>query len=138
MGRVIKIGGAGKERKQLTRAIVLALRELMQQEEPDANTKDLAAFISSALETIFKSIDETVAPWEKRGYWIKADRYRMEWSWTEKLSTVMREALMQEDWPTVAMIAAKVGEKFNGVKIPQRNRIGTPWEGAWDKLRSRN
>jgi hypothetical protein len=69
---VIKIEGAGKERKRLTRAVVLAIRELMQQTEPDSKTRDLAAFIALALLAIDETIDESVTPWEKRGYWLKS------------------------------------------------------------------
>jgi hypothetical protein len=134
VGRVINLEGVGKERKQLTRAIVLALRELMQQSETNAQTKDLAAFISLSLEAIHQTIDESVAAWEKRGYWLKADRFRLEWAWSEQLGSRMRKALMAEDWPTVAVTAAQVAEKLNGVKLPQRNRLGSPWEGAWERL----
>ena len=135
MGRVINLEGVGKERKNLTRAVVLALRELMQQTEPDQTTRDLAAFISLALDEIYQTIDESVAAWEKRGYWLKADRFRLEWAWSETLSKNMRNAVLQDDWPQVAITAANVAQKLNTVALPQRHRLGTPWVGAWDKLK---
>ena len=135
MGSVIKLEGVGKERKNLTRAVVLALRELMQQTEPDQTTRDLAAFISLALDEIYQTIDESVAAWEKRGYWLKADRFRLEWAWSETLSKNMRNAVLQDDWPQVAITAANVAQKLNTVALPQRHRLGTPWVGAWDKLK---
>jgi len=135
LGRVINLEGVGKERKNLTRAVVLALRELMQQTEPDQTTRDLAAFISLALDEIYQTIDESVAAWEKRGYWLKADRFRLEWAWSETLSKNMRNAVLQDDWPQVAITAANVAQKLNTVALPQRHRLGTPWVGAWDKLK---
>jgi hypothetical protein len=132
--RIINPESASKERTQLTRAVVLALRELMQKTDVDEQTRDLAAFIVLALESIYKSIDVSVAAWEKRGYWIKADRYRMEWMWTEKLGNTMREALMDENWGLVAMTSAQVMQKLQEVKVPQRHKLGTPWDGAWDQL----
>lgn len=137
LARIINLDGVGKERKQLTRAIALALRELMQQNEPDLQTRDLAAFISIALDMIHQTIDDSVAPWEKRGYWLKADRFRLEWAWTAKLGKEMREAVLADDWPTVAITAAQVGEKLKGVKLPQRNRLGAPWVGAWELLQKK-
>jgi hypothetical protein len=134
LGRVIKLEGVGKERNQLARAVVLALRELMQQSEANSTTRDLAAFISLALEEIHRTIDESVAAWEKRGYWLKADRFRLEWAWTERLAQAMRGALLQEDWPIVATTAAEVAQRLNSVKLPQRHRLGTPWVGAWERL----
>jgi hypothetical protein len=137
LGRVIKIEGVGKERNQLARAVVLALRELMQQTEANQTTRDLAAFISLALEEIHRTIDDSVAAWEKRGYWLKADRFRLEWAWAEKLAQAMRAALLREDWPVVAATAAEVAQRLNSVKLPQRHRLGTPWVGAWEKLRGK-
>ena len=135
MGRVINPDGVGKERTRLTRAVVLALRELMNQTEPDQETRDLAAFIALALKAISETIDKSVSAWEKRGYWIKADRFRMDWAWSEKYARDMKQALFQDDWGKVALTAAQVTEKLKDVKVPQRHRLGTPWVGAWDKLK---
>jgi hypothetical protein len=134
LSRVIHLDGVGKQRTQLTRAVVLALRELMQQQQADEQTRDLAAFISLALEAIHETIDTSVDAWEKRGYWLKADRFRMEWAWTEKFSQAIRKALMVGDWAALAVSAGQVAEKLKDVKVPQRHRLGTPWVGAWKKL----
>lgn len=136
MGRVINPESAGKERTQLTRAIVLAIRELMKIENVDENTRDLAAFIALALGSINKSIDVSVAAWEKRGYWIKADRFRMEWQWADNLGNNLRSALFADDWGNVALVTAQVMQKLQSVKVPQRHKLGTPWVGAWKQLLS--
>ena len=135
MGRVINPESAGKERTQLTRATVLALRELMRQTQPDAQTRDLAAFIALALYSIAETIDSSVEAWEKRGYWVKADRFRMDWRWAESLGKAMHQAVIAEDWPRVAETAVQVAGKLGNVKVPQRHHIGTPWIGALDRLR---
>ena len=41
-------------------------------------------------------IDSSVAAWEKRGYWVKADRFRMEWAWAGSLAEKMRTAMRKE------------------------------------------
>ena len=135
MGRVIQIDGVGKERQQLVRSVVLALRGLMQQDKPGVQARDQAAYISLALAEISRTIDTSVAAWEKRGYWLKADRFRLEWAWSERFSKEMRQAVIQEDWARVATTAAAIAEKVRTVKRPERHRLGTPWVGAWDKLR---
>jgi hypothetical protein len=135
LGRVINPDGVGKERTRLTRAIVLAIRELMKQTEPTNQTRDLAAFISLALAAVDETIDVSVTAWEKRGYWLKADRFRLEWDWAKILGEKMRQALLTEDWAQVAASAVRVAEKLQSVKVPQRHRLGTPWVGAWDKLK---
>lgn len=136
LGRVINPESAGKDRMQLTRGVVLALRALMQQTSTGPETRDQAAFIALALASITESIDISVAAWEKRGYWLKADRFRLEWDWAERLGQAMRQALLQDDWGTVASTSAQIAQKLQHVALPQRHRLGTPWVGAWDRLRN--
>ena len=93
---------------------------------------------ASSLEEIASTIDLSVAAWEKRGYWVKADRFRMDWIWTEHLGGVMRQAVLSEDWATVARTVGQVGEKLSGVKVPLHNRVGTPWYGALRVLAQKN
>lgn len=134
MGRVINLDGSGKERNRLTRSVVLALRELSRQNSIDMNTLDLAAFIALALEGIYSSIDSSVTAWEKRGYWIKADRFRLEWNWSGSLAREMKEAALNNDWGRVAAVAAQIAVRLNKISIPERHRLGKPWVGAWERL----
>jgi hypothetical protein len=134
VGRVINPESVGKERTQLTRAVALALRELMQKSVVDDQTRDLAAFIVLALKSIYQTIDITVAAWEKRDYWIKADRFRMEWAWSESLGAAMGKSLLADDWDGVAMASAQIMQKLKNVAVPKRHRLGTPWTGAWERL----
>jgi hypothetical protein len=133
--RIIKLDGVGKQRKKLTREVVLAIRELMRQKEVNPQTQDLAAFIALNLEAIYQTIDLTVGPWEKRDYWVKADRFRMEWAWSGRLAGEMGEAIRTDDWQAVALISAKAAEKLNNVQVPQRHRLGEPWHGAYERFK---
>jgi hypothetical protein len=114
--------------------VVLAIRELMGQSDVTDETRDLAAFIALKLDAIFETIEVTVAPWEKRDYWVKADRFRMEWAWSEKYAEEMREAVTEDDWQQVAATSAKTAEKLKKVEVPKRHRMGEPWHGAWEML----
>ena len=137
MSRIITPEGSGKERTRLSKEIVLSIRELMKQAEPDEKSRDLAAYISLALSEIGNTIESSVVAWEKRGYWVKADRFRMEWAWTERLGNSMQQALIQEDWAGVAMASMQIAQKLMAVQISERNRLGTPWVGAWNQLKKR-
>lgn len=136
MGRVINLENSGKQRKQLSREVVLALRELAQQDEANSITRDIISFISINLEKIYMSVDSSVVAWEKRGYWVKADRFRLEWAWCESYANLLREALQVEKWDEIAITSAKVAEKLKDVKLPLRHNLGKPWIGAWKKLNS--
>lgn len=134
MSRVYNPDSAGKERNRLVRSVVLALRELMKQQKADESTRDLAAFIALSLGEINDTIETSVEAWEKRGYWVKADKFRLEWEWTEKLGKCISDALKADDWATIALKSAEVAQKLGKVTIPEHHRLGTPWVGAWNKF----
>ncbi len=134
MGRLINPDSAGKERTRLTKAIVLAVRELAKQTDVNHEAKDLAAFIALALRNISEGIDVSVLAWEKRGYWVKADRFRMEWLWTGQFAEKMKTAILAEDWGTVAMLSAQIAQKFNKTVVSENHRLGKPWVGAFNQL----
>lgn len=137
MSRVINPESAGKERTQLTKAIVLAVRELAKQAEVTTETKDLAAFIALALKSISEGIDISVAAWEKRDYWIKADKFRMEWMWTGQVADKMKVAIFTDDWGTIAMLMPQIAQKFSKIMVSDNHRLGKPWVGAYQQLTSR-
>lgn len=134
MSRVINPDSAGKERTQLSKGIVLAIHELARQTDTGAEARDMAAFIALALAQIEEGIDVSVAAWEKRGYWVKADRFRMEWLWTGSSAKKMKAALLADDWGAIAMTMPLIAEKLSKVKVPAGHRLGRPWVGAWKKL----
>ena len=116
------------------RGVVLALREFTAQNEVSDHTRDMAAFIVLALNVVSETIEQSVSAWEKRGYWLKADRFRLQWAWTESCSQRMHKALLDDDWAEIAMTAARIAEKSANVKLPKRHKLGTPWVGSWKEL----
>lgn len=137
LSRVINPDSAGKERTRLTKGVVLAIRELSQQNEPGAEARDLAAFIAMALSIISGTIDVSVAAWEKRDYWVKADKFRMEWNWSGQYAEKMKLAVLKDDWVGVAQVAAHIAQKLSKVTVPPGHRLGRPWQGAWEELKKR-
>jgi hypothetical protein len=135
LGRYINNETGGKERNRQTKAIVISIRELMKQQQPDNTSRDLAAFIALALLQVHATIDESVAAWEKKDYWVKADRYRIEWEWTLGAGNKMKQAVLKEDWATIAVTAAQVAQKLNTIKVSDKHRLGTPWVGALKLLK---
>src|SRR5512146_123854 len=135
MSRVINPDSSGKQRGKLTKAIVLALRELARQSDTSSETRDLVAFIIVALEAIAEGIDSSVAAWEKRGYWVKADKFRMEWAWAGPLSEKLRAALAAEEWGSIAMLSAQIGQRLGKVQIADNHRLGKPWLGAYERMK---
>lgn len=134
LAKIYSPDSAGKDRTRLSKTIVLAMRELMKQTEPDALTKDLTAYVVLALEEIAANIDNSVAAWEKRGYWVKADRFRLEWEWAGNSAAKLRKAIEASDWGGVAVNAAFIAQKLGKISVPEKHRLGTPWMGAAGRL----
>jgi uncharacterized membrane protein len=123
LSRVINPESAGKDRTRLTKAIVLAIRELAKQSEPTPAAHDLAAFISLALSAIADGIDASVA-----------DKFRMEWMWAGVTAAKMKSAVLTDDWVAVAMLLPQIAGKLGKVQVSDNHRLGKPWEGSYKKL----
>ena len=134
MSRVINPESAGKERPRLIKAIVLAVRELAKQSQVTQDTKDLAAFISLALQSISEGIEVSVIAWEKRDYWVKADKFRMEWMWAGSMAEKMKAAVLTDDWVSIASFMPQIASRFNKVEVSDNHRLGKPWENAYALL----
>jgi len=136
LGRVIHLERAGKERNRLARLVLTAIRLLGQQEGINLRTRDLAAFVGLALGDLYATVDPSVEAWEKRGYWLKADRYRMEWMWADTLGKKMRSAVLDEDWGVVAMTSAEIAGRLAKVEVLKKLAGEEPWVGSWNKLKA--
>jgi hypothetical protein len=112
------------------------MRELAKQGRVTPEAKDQAAFIALALKSISEGIDASVAAWEKRDYWVKADKFRMEWMWAGQAAEKLKIALSKDDWATIATLMPQLAQKFSKVVVSDNHRLGTPWVGAFKQLGS--
>ncbi|MBI5352512.1 MAG: hypothetical protein HZB50_07740 [Chloroflexi bacterium] len=134
MSRVINPDSVGKERTRLTKGIVLCIRELAKQNAVTSEAKDMAAYIALALQSIAEGIDVSVVAWEKRDYWVKADKFRMEWMWAGHSAEKMKTAVLTDDWMSVAALIPQIAGRFSKVEVSNNHRLGTPWVGAYTLL----
>jgi len=134
LSRVINPDSVGKERTRLIKSIVLCMRELAKQAKVTPEAKDLASFIALALQSISDGVDVSVAAWEKRDYWVKADKFRMEWMWTSQVAEKMKSAVLTDDWATIASLMPQIASRLNKVEVSDNHRLGKPWENAYALL----
>jgi len=133
VGNLINPDNAGKRRDRYTKATVLAMRELVNKKKVDDEVRDLTAFIVLTLHHIDETIDETCKAWEKRDYWIKADRFRNDWFWTKGAEEKLRQAVLENKWNLVPAVVKDMAKHLQTVTIPKRD-WGTPWDGAYALL----
>jgi hypothetical protein len=134
LGRIIRTENLATERNRMMKAMAVTLRELTKQSGFNNDTRDLAAFLVLALDAISESIERSVLPWEKRDYWVKADRFRMDWAWVEPLRKQLRQAVLDESLDAIAVGAATLSGKLKDITVGEKHRLGSPWQGAWKEL----
>lgn len=136
MSRVVKLESAGKDRTQLSKYILLAIRELGGSSQDLNKGRDLVAYMIIALAQIAQTIDASVDAWEKRGYWVKADRFRMEWSWTQAKSDQLYKYLQEQNWDGIIQQVVQITQKLSSVKVPAKKPLVEPWHDAYKRMMS--
>ncbi len=96
----------------------------------------MLAFMVLALRELDDTIARTVSAWEKRGYWLKAERFRADWQWVDFLRRQIEAALEAADIARAAAAAAGLESYTADVKIPRRIMASRPWDGAFDRWRA--
>ncbi len=134
MSRIVNSESAGKDRTRLTKVVVISVRELLRQQEVSDLSRDLIACVLRSLDAIYETIDASVAAWEDRGYWVKADRFRMEWQWTKIIAEKMRPLVYEENYGELIPLMVQVMQALQSVKVSENHRLGTPWVGQWQLL----
>lgn len=133
MGNLINPDNAGKRRDRFAKATVLAMRQLVNKNKVDDEVRDLTAFIVLTLHQIDATIDETCRAWEKRDYWIKADRFRQEWLWARTAAGKLEQAVVENKWQLMPAVVQDMARHLQNVTVPKRD-WGTPWVGAYAAL----
>ena len=90
LGRIIHTTNPTRQRNSVLKRMTTAIREYSSTPPKDDSAADLAAAIDAALKEIQDSVDQTAGAWEKRDYWLKADAFRRQWSWTEKYASSLK------------------------------------------------
>lgn len=134
MSRLINGNNPGTERNQLRRTIAEALRRLMTKSKIDDEAKDLIALIVYSLRGIAAGVDQSASAWEKRDYFVKADKFRMEWSWAEKYANKLEVMLRGQLWGDLPMALAELAPKFSDITVTKYVRTEALWQGRYRQL----
>ena len=134
MGRVVSVERVGTERQQLRRTIAEALRRLKEKPDLDEEAKDLAALIVFCLDEIAEGVDRSATAWERRDYYLKADRFRREWAWANRTADEMATLIQQDDWDRLPAVLASLLPHFADVRVTKLVRPPSLWQGAYQRL----
>ena len=134
MSRIIAVDSVGQERHRLRRTIAESLRRLAGKQTFDEESKDLAALIVFSLRRLEEGVDRTATAWEKRDYYLKADRFRLQWEWVEETAYALESALLLGQLDQVPEILVTMFPQFNDITVARYTRSPDLWEGCYQRL----
>jgi hypothetical protein len=134
MARVINTSSPGKIRNRLRRTIAELLRHLMFKRQLDEDTKDMAAAVVFALRGIHETTETTTAAWEKRDYYLKADRFRLDWEWVPVAAERLEAIIRNDRWEQLPEALAALAPHFADVRIIKMTRPPSTWRASYELL----
>jgi len=135
VSRLVSVDGTpGTQRNRLRRTIAEALRLLVMKKTLDDEAKDLAATIVFSLRAIQEGVEQTATAWEKRNYFVKADRFRMEWDWVPRVEREMTEMILLGEWHKLLPVLGELTGRFHDVTVNKLTRSSRIWQGAYERL----
>jgi hypothetical protein len=136
MSRVIRVNGPGKQRNWLMRTSAEIIRRLSQKPSLDVEVKDMTAFMVFCLRGIEDGIDESTRAWEKRDYWLKAERFRTRWAWAGQAADDLGDMIRSDAWELLPDLLADLLPRFADIKVARFTRSPSLWQGAYSRLLS--
>jgi hypothetical protein len=134
MSRIIATDGPGKTRNRHRRTVAEAIRRLSRKAQLDDEAKDLAALIVFSLMAIADTIDRTTEAWEKRDYYMKAERFREKWRWLEPTTDELSGIIYEGKWQDLPILLAQLTPYFADIRVRKFTRTPSVWQGAYARF----
>jgi hypothetical protein len=110
------------------------LRRLANKSSFDQESQDLTALIVFSLRRLAEGVEQTTTAWEKRDYFLKADRFRLQWEWVDDTAYALESALLLAQWDKVPEILATLFPKFTDITVARYTRSSELWDGCYQRL----
>ena len=107
---------------------------MSQNSDIDDEAKDLAALIVYSLQGISETVDRTIDAWERRDYYMKAERFREKWRWLDPLTDELSGVIYEGRWGQLSTALASLLPYFADVKIKQMTCKPMLWQGAYERF----
>jgi hypothetical protein len=134
MSRIVNINSPTKIRNRNRRTIAEILRLLSKKQMIDDDAKNMISLIVFLLREINSGVEQTIHAWEKRDYWMKAERFLRDWSWTKELAANFEDVIRNEAWDLMPELLAELYPKFTDIQLKTMTRNPSTWKGAHQRL----
>lgn len=133
MSRIVRTESGATRRSRILNGMAQALCAVaLRSDVPAAEAREVLAFLALSLAELYESVDETARAWERREYWLKADRFRSEWAWVQPILERLEAALRGADWAQARLCGVELARILADRRLRPRGTMATPWRGAWD------
>lgn len=134
MGRVINTNSPTKQRNGQRRLIAEMLHRMGQKGAIDAETKDMAATIVLTLRELYATAEIAAVAWEKKGYWLKSERFLRDWEWTKPTAANIEDVIREEAWELLPQLLMNLMPHFTDIQIKSMTHTADAWHGAYGRL----
>ncbi len=134
MSRVINPNAPGKTRNQHLRTLAEILRRLAAKGAIDDEVRDMAAAMVFIFRDISAGVETSILAWEKRDYWLKADRFRLEWEWAAQAAADLEDVIRNGAWDLLPGLAASLLPRLADIRVKKFTRNPELWLGAYEQL----
>ncbi len=134
MSRIIHTENPTKIRNYNRRTIAEILRRLSQKTAVDDETRDMAAMLVFLLREIDAGVEQTAVAWEKRGYWMKAERFIRDWDWLKEAAANIEDVLRHDALDLLPELLADLFPRFADIQLKSMLRKPELWRGAYARL----
>ena len=94
----------------------------------------MAAAMVFMLRGIAETIETTTTAWENRDYYVKADRFRMEWEWAAPAAKQLKGADHPGSLGTTPGALAALAPHFADIRIAKMTRPDSAWKSSYQQL----
>ena len=136
MSRVIHVDNPGKRRNAARRSIAEILRYLSRKGQIDDEARDMAAALVYLLTEIKATVDESAAAWEKRGYWMKVERFVRDYEWIPEAAANLDDVIRHDAWDLLPELLADLSPHFDDIHIKTLTRKPAEWHGTYSRLKA--
>jgi hypothetical protein len=134
MARLVHTGETpAKRRHRHRRSCAEVLRLLAERDLTrgfDREAKDMTAFLVWNLQAIYRTIDDSAATWDEKGYWRRAEQLRNRWLWAQTAARELEALLRADRWPEVPPKLVALLPRFQDVTVRSITRNADWWCGA--------
>ena len=134
MSRVVHVDNPGKRRNAARRSIAEILRYLSRKGQIDDEARDMSAALVFLLREVKATVDESAAAWEKRGYWMKVERFVRDYEWIPEMAANIDDVIRHGAWDLLPELLAELSPRFDDIQIKTMTRKPDAWRGAYRRL----